>query len=232
MKVGIISPRVLIRRALSTLLATTGTVFVVLEGNTIPENLQEIKSSRADTLIVDLCGSSGTERLSEIARLGPDVRVVGLLDNLNSEACRRALHLGAKGCVSTKYSPMAFQKALNAIARGERWLPQLTANQTIEEFFEKEEPAQKVMEDLTPREWEVLGLLANGFRNKEISSRLSISEETAKSHIKSIYRKLKIKGRRNAIFRYFEQVHRLTDQEDDKAGSEGDRLCALSARKS
>lgn len=218
MKIGIISPRLLIRRALSTLVASTGAVFVVLEGNTILENLEEIKHSQADTLIVDMCGPSESEALSGISRLGPGLKVLILIDNLNSGTCVRALRQGAWGCLSTRHSFSVFRKALNAVARGERWTPQRAASLTIEEFLDNESPIQKVAEDLTPREWEVLGLLANGYRNKEISSRLSISEETAKSHVKSIYRKLKIKGRRNAIFRYFEQVHRLTHEEHIKVG--------------
>lgn len=224
MKVGLISPRVLIRRALSSLLSSTGTVSVVVEGNTILENLEAIRSSRPDTLLVDLSVSGGAEGLSDVARLGPGVRVVGFLDNPNIDACARALQLGAKGCLSTRCSPATFQKALNAVARGERWMPQSAATRAIEELFAGEMPVQKVKEDLTPREWEVLGLLANGFRNKEIAHRLSVSEETAKSHIKSIYRKLKIDGRRNAIFRYFEQVHRLTAQEGFQVGHVSDKF--------
>jgi two-component system, NarL family, response regulator LiaR len=208
MKLGIISPRILIRRALSTFLASTGTALVVLEGSNLLENLEEVKGSQADTLIFDVCGPWGVEGLSELSKLGVSLRVLVLMDDLDHESCVRALQLGAWGCLSTKQSPLVFQKALTAVSRGERWIPQQAINETTGDLLEKKSPAHKTPEELTPREWEVLGLLANGFRNKEISSRLSISEETAKSHIKSIYRKLKIKGRRDAIFHYFEYVHR------------------------
>jgi len=232
MKIGIISPRVLIRRALSTLLASTGTVHFVLEGNSISESLEEIKRSALDTLIVDVCGSWDVEGLSEVNGLGLGIRVLVLMDDLDNDACVRALRLGARGCLSTKQNPSIVEKALAAVARGERWMPHRATDQIIEDFLEKEGPMQKATEELTPREWEVLGLLANGFRNKEISSRLAISEETAKSHIKSIYRKLNIKGRRNAIFRYFEQVHQSTREEGVKAGSTARHLSPMSARKS
>lgn len=219
MKIGIISPRVLIRRALSTLLASTGTVLVVMEGDGILESLEEIKNSPAEILIVDVCGFWDVEGLAKLVRLGLDLRVVVLMDEVDNEACVRALRLGAWGCLSTRQGLSFFQKALSAVAGGERWMPHGAAGQIIEDFLEKEDPMRRATEELTPREWEVLGLLANGLRNKEISDRLSISEETAKSHVKSIYRKLNIRGRRSAIFRYFEQVHHSTHKDLFKASS-------------
>ena len=214
MKLGIISPRALIRRALSTLLASTGTALVVLEGDSLPEKLEEIKHTQPDTLIVDACGPGGVDALSGLRKLGLNLGVVVLMDDLDERSCARALQLGAWGCLSTRQSPLVFQKALSAMARGERWMPQESPGEIIEDFLDKEGSLQKASEELTPREWEVLGLLANGLRNKEIAERLAIGGETAKSHSKSIYRKLKIKGRRDAIFRYFEHVHQSSEKAD------------------
>lgn len=229
MKVGIISPRVLIRRALSTLLVTTGSAYVVLERGSIFENLEEIKQSHVDTLIVDVCGPWDVEGLSELTRL-EKVKVLILMDDLHRDACARALRLGAWGCLSTKESPSAFQNTLKAVARGERWIPQRATHQITRGLLEKKAPIRKAAEGLTPREWEVLGHLANGFRNKEISDQLSISEETVKSHIKSIYRKLKIKGRRSAILRYFEQIHHSADQEGIDQSGAGHRVLVSSGK--
>ena len=202
MKVGIISPRVLIRRALSTFLASTGAALVVMEGSNLRECLDEIECSQAEMLIVDLC-AEGLESLPDLRGLGITAKVVVLMDDIDSSSYPHAFQLGIWGCLSTRQNPMVFQKALNCVAQGERWMPQQSVIKNLPEGG-MQHPV--VPEELTPREWEVLGFVANGFRNKEISARLNISEETAKSHIKSIYRKLKIKGRRDAIFRYFEFV--------------------------
>ncbi len=201
MKVGIISPRILIRRALSTFLASTGVALVVMEGSDLQDCLEEIKRSQADTLIIDVCGS-GPETFPDLSKLGHDRKVVLLMDDVDNTAAARAFELGIWGCLSTKQTPAVFQKALNSMAHGERWMSPEAGVET-EGAIGAGSRLPKTSEDLTPREWEVLGLLANGFRNKEISTRLSISEETAKTHIKSIYKKLNIKGRRDAIFRYF-----------------------------
>lgn len=210
MKLGIISPRVLIRRALSALLASTGVALVVMEGNNLLDSLDEVRGSQAEMLIVDVCGSE-LESLPDLTHLDLTPRVVVLMDDFDSAFYTRAFQLGIWGCLSTKQSPMVFQKALNSVARGERWMPQQVV---LKELIGTRKPAKEVPEELSPREWEVLGLMANGFRNKEISARLNICEETAKSHVKSIYRKLKIKGRRDAMFRYFDFVRRMSGNGD------------------
>jgi DNA-binding NarL/FixJ family response regulator len=212
MKLGIIGPRVLIRRALSTFLASTGAALVVMEGNNLYECLDEIRRTRPEMLIVDLCGQR-LEALPDLGHLGVTSKVVVLMDEIDSLSYGRAFQLGIWGCLSTSQSPMVFQKALDSVARGERWLPRQPG---IRNLAEKREHVPKAPHELTPREWEVLSLVANGMRNKEISARLNISEETAKSHVKSIYRKLRIKGRRDAMLRYFEFVHRPAEREHVK----------------
>jgi DNA-binding NarL/FixJ family response regulator len=213
MKLGIISPRVLIRRALSTFLASTGAALVVMEGNNLYDSIEEVKRSRPEMLLVDMSGQK-LEAFPDLEHLGVTSKVVVLMDDHESISSARALQLGIWGCLSTSQSPMIFQKALDSVARGERWLPRPPV---IRNHVEKREHIPQVPDELTPREWEVLGLVANGFRNKEISARLNISEETAKSHVKSIYRKLGINGRRDAMFRYFEFVHRPAQGEHVKA---------------
>jgi DNA-binding NarL/FixJ family response regulator len=219
MKLGIISPRILIRRALSTFLASTGAALVVMEGDNLRDSLDEVRRSRAEMLIVDLCGR-GLESLPDFRPLGLASKVVVLMDNLNKATYAHAFQLGVWGCISTRQSPAVFQKAIDSVARGERWMPQQAI---IKDKVENQEEGMEGPEELTPREWEVLGLMANGFRNKEISARLNISEETAKSHVKSIYRKLKIKGRRDAMFRYFEFVQRPLERTSAKFEKLADR---------
>lgn len=205
MKVAVISPRILIRRALIALLSSTGIAYIVLEANSIFENLKEIKHCCPDILIVDACGS--LEDLMAIGQSGLPYRVLVLMDDLRPEACVQAVRMGAWGCLSTRQNPSVLVQALRTVAEGRRWMPQATTQPIVEELREQPATERKVQGELTPREWEVLSLLANGSRKKDIASRLFISEETVKSHVKAIYRKLNMKARRNAIFHYFERVH-------------------------
>lgn len=226
MKLGIISQRVLIRRALCAFLASTESALVVMEGNSISECLDEVRQSRADMLIVDVC-EQGLESLPDLRSIGLPAKVVVLMDDPDSASYARAFQLGIWGCLSTSQSPMVFREVLNSVAQGKRWMPQQVADEVISAFAEMGGRSFEVHEDLTPREWEVLGFLAKGSRNKEIAARLSICEETAKSHVKSIYRKLNIKVRRDAISRYFEYLHRTVGNEVTEgvrtAGSSSER---------
>lgn len=196
---------------------------MVLEEDSLFENLEEVKRSQADILILDACGPWGIEGVSRLTKLSPGLRVVVLMDDLDDRSCSRAIELGAWGCLSTREHPQTLPKALSAVSHGERWVPHQATREMIEDVFQKKRQTRKGSEGLTPREWEVLGLLANGFRNKEISSRLSISEETAKSHIKSIYRKLKIKGRQEVISRYLEYGRPLAGEEDRRTSGPPDQ---------
>lgn len=228
MKVGIVSPRILIRRALSTFLASTGTALVVVEGSNLQDCLEELKRSQADTVIIDVCGSE-PDKFPDLSRLGQGFKVVLLMDDVDTSSAARAFEIGVWGCLSTKQTPAVFQKALNSLAHGERWMFPGAPGE-IKYSAGKGTRPPKASEGLTPREWEVLGLLANGFRNKEISARLSISEETAKTHIKSIYKKLNIKGRRDAIFRYFEHIHSPLVNAAAKPVSVTDHPAAIDSR--
>ena len=190
---------------------------MVMEGGNLCKCLDEIKRSRAEMLIVDLC-DQGLELLPDLSTSGITAKVVVLMDHLDSSSYARAFQLGIWGCLSTWQSPVAFQNALNCVAGGERWVPEQSV---ISDLAVAHEQPAEVPEELTPREWEVLGLVANGFHNKEISARLNISGETAKSHVKSIYRKLKINGRRDAIFRYFEFL-RLLDNKGETGKKQSD----------
>lgn len=211
MKLGIISSRALIRRAISTFLTSTGAALVVLEGSNLCECLDEVKRSEAKVLIVDLCGR-GLEGLPDIKQLALSVKVVVLLDdNIDSDFYACAFQHGIWGCFTTWQSPAVVQEVISAAARGERWIPDSVADATASDLARKDNATEELPEELTPREWEVLGLIANGYRNKEISTQLSVSDETAKSHVKSIYRKLKIKSRSEAILRYLGYVHRRAD---------------------
>jgi DNA-binding NarL/FixJ family response regulator len=98
MKIGNISPRILIRRALSVLLASTGTAYVVLEANSILENLEEIKRSQPDILIIDTCGSlQNIEDISELPQFALNHRVLVLMDDLEPGPCMRAFREGLAG---------------------------------------------------------------------------------------------------------------------------------------
>ena len=80
------------------------------------------------------------------------------------------------------------------------------ASRLITKLAQSESPDSANSNGLTPREWKVLGLLASGTRNKEIANRLSVSENTVKTHLYTIYRKINVDCRLAATLYYFQHV--------------------------
>jgi len=127
-----------------------------------------------------------------------------MLTVANDEAMiLKALKAGAKGYLSKDVGISDLIKAIQAVHQGELWVER----KLMARFFEGEAIADpkgedrsgKTKEGLTPREQEVLRFLTKGTTNKEIAKALFISEKTVKSHLNSIFRKLKVSRRLQAI---------------------------------
>ena len=103
-----------------------------------------------------------------------------------------ALRLGARGFVSKDTASSSLLKAVRAVRRGEVWAPPQTTGQLVTELLQREARQEH---HLTPREQEVLRLVGEGKRNPEIAHALDISENTVKTHISSLMRKLAIDDR-------------------------------------
>ena len=115
-----------------------------------------------------------------------------------------ALRAGASGFMLKDAPPEEIVAAVRIVASGEALLAPAITRAVVEEFVRRPatEPAPPLaVEELTPREGEVLDLLARGLSNKEIASALSVSEHTAKFHVNSILGKLGAQGRTEAVVR-------------------------------
>jgi two-component system, NarL family, response regulator DegU len=212
--VGIVSSRVLIRKALWSLLVSFGKVVPVLEVNIGPEALATIKKIQPEILILDSTDPpSDIRNLSQLKELFPAIKFLVITDTLDDEFSFRALKAGASGCVHTSYSPCAMERALKAVAQGETWLGGKVANGIIAKFILTQGGAERVPGGLTRRELEVLRLLANGYRNKEIASSLFVSEQTVRTHLKSIYKKIHLNTRHGAALHYFHHVQHWAEEQ-------------------
>ena len=115
----------------------------------------------------------------------------------------KALKAGAKGYISKDISISDLIKAIQTVHVGELWVERkLIARFIDEEFFSaplEKDRLEAMKDELTPRELEVLSILSKGSTNKEIAKALFISEKTVKSHLNSIFKKLKVTQRLQAI---------------------------------
>jgi len=204
MNVGVTSPKALIRKGLCALLSGLEGVSAVLDLNDPFEVSEALRNSALDVMVVDTLDPwTDLEILSHLRAVLPQARVLMLADNPDEDYQLQAIRQGARGFVSKDCPPEVFERALKGIARGEMWIGHGLASRIIGKFLQHEANAEGDQPVLSRREQEILALLAEGYRNKEIAALLSVCENTIRSHVASLYRKIQVTGRVEAALYYF-----------------------------
>lgn len=161
------------------------------------EALQAVRQHRPDILILDIRmpGKDGLAVLREMKDEDLPTRVVLLTVALDEEETLEALRLGVRGVVLKEMAPQMLVQCVRKVHAGEQWLERRSVGRALEKLLSREAGAREVAAVLTPREIEIVRMVAAGLRNKEIADKLSISEGTVKIHLHHIYEKLHLNGR-------------------------------------
>ncbi|MGE5202513.1 MAG: LuxR C-terminal-related transcriptional regulator [Acidobacteriota bacterium] len=143
-----------------------------------------------DLAILDLHmpGTEGFEGVERTLARFPHTPLVVISGSATAAEVRRALELGARGFLPKTLPPKVLSAALQVVASGGTYVPTDYAQPAAA-------PAPPSVAGLTPREAEVLALLATGRSNKEIGRALKLQEITIKLHVRNIFRKLKVRNR-------------------------------------
>lgn len=144
------------------------------------------------------------EALRQIKQLNLDAHVLLLSAQDREEYIYETLRAGADGYVLKDIAPDELAQAIRVVARGETLVQPQLAGRLLSRFG-RQGRGNPPYESLTARELEVLRLLARGLRNKEIASRLYVSERTVNFHLANIYQKLNVSGRTEALSKALEQ---------------------------
>jgi RNA polymerase sigma factor (sigma-70 family) len=149
---------------------------------------------------VEMPGQGGIELTQAVHEKHPDIRVIMLTAFSDSERVFAALKAGAVGYLLKNATPDEIASAVERAAGGEPLLSGEIAGRVLREFERErqEERYREQLSGLTPREEEILKLIATGESNREIAARLFISEQTVKNHVASIFRKLQVNDRTKA----------------------------------
>jgi DNA-binding NarL/FixJ family response regulator len=186
----------LFRDGLSSLLEAWGHEVVGLAGD--GEAAVELAHrSRPDLILMDvgMPRMSGLEATRRIGRELPDVAIVMLTVSEDEDDLFTAIKAGARGYLLKDLEASRLRSMLEAVERGEAAITPATAKRIIEELARPTTPPEGDPDRLTDRELEVLRLVTEGLRNKEIAARLGISENTAKYHLRNILEKLHAESR-------------------------------------
>ena len=146
--------------------------------------VQRCAEVQPDVVLMDLMmpGMNGLEAAARAVRDFPEVRVIILSVNASEEYVLQSLRAGAAGYLLKNISPAELEAGIRAVARGERYLTAAVSRHVIEAYLQRVGPEASSLERLTPRQREVLQLVAEGATTKEIAHRLGISVKTAEMH--------------------------------------------------
>jgi DNA-binding NarL/FixJ family response regulator len=151
-------------------------------------------------LDLDLRGESALTFLSQLRETTPNAQILVLTGLRDTDAHRQAVQLGAMGVVLKEHAPDVLIKAIEKVHAGEIWLDRPTMSGRDQKEVD---PEQTKIKSLTQREREVVALIAEGLKNRQIGERLFISETTVTHHLSSIYSKLGVSDRLELVIYAF-----------------------------
>jgi two-component system NarL family response regulator len=191
-RVLVADDHLVMRLGLDTLLNAEPDMTVVGEAANGQQVIELYRTHRPDVTLMDLRmpGVSGVTAIRTLCAEHPDARIIVLTVHKGDEAVYQAIEAGARGYVLKDAPPEDIVSAIRAVHAGRRFIPPEVAAQIAERLR---------YDALTPREMEVLKLMARGFSNKEIGARLVTSEGTARNHVASILAKLGVQDRTRAV---------------------------------
>jgi len=190
-KVVIADDHVLFREGLKRVLAVEKDILVVGECSNTAEALQVVARTRPDILLLDLKMPKGdpVDSLFKFAETSPATKVIILTAFSETETVMTAARRRARGYILKGISVPTLVQAIKKVKEGQVWVdPELPSGDDFERIaksvpLEIGPPANVAIESLTPRELEILRLVAEGLSNEEIGNKIFISEKTVKTHL-------------------------------------------------
>jgi NarL family two-component system response regulator YdfI len=200
-RVLIVASSSISRSGLENLLRSSTSLQVVSVLSDFGQLSESVEELQPDVVVAEITGQDRTlpEEILMLSEEAP-VAIVLLVDDANTERDLDALRNGVRAALPRNMSPGGIIAAVEAVGVGLAvLLPEGLDNLLRESTASHRGMSPPLVEALTPREIEVLGMMVEGWGNKEISSRLGISEHTVKFHVASIMGKLNASSRTEAV---------------------------------
>ena len=174
----------LFRAGIRAVLQTLGDVEVVAEAADGREALRLVAAHRPDVILMDILMPSlnGLDAAARMARASPDTRVIMLSMNADEDSVLKALRAGAVGYLVKTADPAELELAIRTAVRGGKFLSSAVSERVIDACLRRVDKEQTSLERLTPRQREVLQLVAEGHTTKNIARKLDIGVKTAEAY--------------------------------------------------
>jgi DNA-binding NarL/FixJ family response regulator len=196
-----------VRAGFAALLDTQPDLTVVATASDGAEAIRVCRAHRPDVVLMDvrMPSTDGIEATRQLTAEAGAPRILMLTTFDLDEHVYDALAAGASGFLLKDATAERLFDAVRVVAAGEALLAPTVTRRLIGEFARlRPRPAPPVLDELTPRETEVLQLLAAGLSNAEIAARLVVGEETVKTHVSRVLRKLGLRDRAQAVVTAYE----------------------------
>lgn len=147
-------------------------------------------------------GNEGFTGLAQLQNNHPDLIVIMVSSDERPEVMRKAITFGAAAFIPKSVDLATIARAVNSVLDGETWLPEDIEKQIDDEQAQKNQELAKQLAKLTPQQYNVLALVADGQLNKQIAGILNIKENTVKKHVSAILLQLGVHNRTLAGLAY------------------------------
>jgi DNA-binding NarL/FixJ family response regulator len=201
----LVDSQTLLRAGLRLILETESRFAVVGEAS-IREEALEGARLRPDIIILNLNsdGEADLDLISDLAGAAEGSRVLVLISDFDLELRRRIVRFGVKGLVQKTESPDKLIAAVKSVHAGEVWLDPRTVSHVLDDLLQAGDVKQtdRALNNgvrLTGRERDIIALIGEGLKNKQIAERLCISEPTVRHYLTSIFEKVGVKDRQGLI---------------------------------
>lgn len=188
-----------VRSGLRMLLEAQPDIEIVAEAESGRQAVEKVRKMRPDVVLMDvqMPELNGIEATQQIKKVAPETAILALTMHEDDQYFFEMLHSGASGYVPKRAAPDELVTAIRTVARGEIFLYPSLATRLVQDYLKRADADDQplVYDELTPREREVLVLIAEGLTNAEIADKLVISVKTVDRHRENIMRKLNMHNR-------------------------------------
>jgi len=206
-RIAIVEDNKVIRESLAAYVHMDPELRCVCACGSAEEALEKLPRQRPDVVLMDiqLPNQSGIECTARLKQLLPDVRIIMVTVYGNPDLIFKALRAGACGYLLKRCTPEELITAVREVQQGGAPMSREIARQVISFFQGLPKPpdtSPSEVENLSPREREILDLLTQGFSDKEIADHIGVKHGTVRWHLQHVYEKLHVRSRTEAALKF------------------------------